>query len=184
MSSWRARWCGHPAGPRSSSSNGWWRSRPGRQRQRCMTMIRSTLGAARPQMAGLQRIRSWIALTAVVLASVGFAGSASATAAHGGAAVSRASAAGATGRANPANRLGAVMPVMACSQLATLDLAGMTGSAVSIASAATTTATPGNWAACEVHGTLPPRSSSRHSCRPPRGASSTCRRAAGASAAG
>ncbi len=120
-------------------------------------MIRSTLRAARPQMAGLQRIRSWIALTAVVLASVGFAGSASATAAHGSAAVSRASAAGPTARANPANRLGAVMPAMACSQLATLDLAGMTGSAVSIASAATTTATPGNWAACEVHGNIAPQ---------------------------
>jgi len=77
--------------------------------------------------------------------------------AHGGSAAGRVSAASAAAQASPANRLGVVAPVMPCSQLATLDLAGMTGTAVSITSAAATSATPGNWAACDVHGNLAPQ---------------------------
>ena len=104
-----------------------------------------------------RRVLPWPALMAVVLASAGFAGSASAAAAHGGTAAGRVTAARATAQASPANRLSVVAPVMACGQLATLDLAGMTGTAVSITSAAATTATPGNWAACDVHGNLAPQ---------------------------
>ena len=48
-------------------------------------------------------------------------------------------------------------PVMSCADLATMDLAGATGVAVSIASAAETTDTPGGWAACDVKGNIAPQ---------------------------
>jgi feruloyl esterase len=89
----------------------------------------------------------------VVIASVSFAGSASATAHRGAVPATRA----AGTQAGPAGRLGAVTPVIACGQLATLDLAAMTGTAVSVASATTTTATPGGWTACDVHGNIGPQ---------------------------
>lgn len=50
-----------------------------------------------------------------------------------------------------------VSPKLACAQLAGLDLAGVTGMPVSIASATPTTATPGGWAACDVRGNLAPQ---------------------------
>lgn len=52
-----------------------------------------------------------------------------AAATHGGTAADRVSAASAAGQADPANRLGVVTPVIACSQLAALDLAAMTRTA-------------------------------------------------------
>jgi hypothetical protein len=54
-------------------------------------------------------------------------GAACAAATHGDTAADRVSDASAAGQANPANRLGVVTPVMACSQLAALDLTAMTG---------------------------------------------------------
>jgi hypothetical protein len=94
-----------------------------------------------------------LALTAVVVVSAGFTGPASATAHRSTMAITRLAAA----QADPANRLGVVTPVEACSQLTGLDLAGMTGIGVSIASATTTTSTPGGWAACDVHGNIAPQ---------------------------
>ena len=100
-----------------------------------------------------RRPRPWLALTAMVIASIGFTGSAAA-AGHGHAmAAPRAAAT----QASPVNRLDAVTPVVTCGQLATLDLAAMTGTAVSVASATTTTATPGGWTACDVHGNIAPQ---------------------------
>jgi feruloyl esterase len=114
-------------------------------------------------MAGLRRPLSWLALTAVAAAALCLAGPASATAQHSTAAARAAQATGtaaaqhSTAAANPANRLGVVQPALTCSQLATLDLAGMTGVPVSITSAASTTATPGGWPACDVHGNIAPQ---------------------------
>jgi feruloyl esterase len=123
-------------------------------------LIRSV---ARTLLAGLKRPLSWLALMAVVAVSAvsaGAAGPASATAQRPAATTHdggiQAAGVG-TGRANPANRLGVVNPAMTCSQLATLDLAAMTGIGVSIASATTTTATPGGWSACDVQGNIAPQ---------------------------
>jgi Tannase and feruloyl esterase len=121
-------------------------------------MADQILTVARTRMAGLKRPLSWLALSAVVAGSVGVAGPAAAqrgtVAVHAG---STAAARAAAARANPANRLGVVKPAMACSQLATLDLAGMTGIPVLIGSAAPATATPGGWPACEVVGNIGPQ---------------------------
>jgi Tannase and feruloyl esterase len=121
-------------------------------------MADQILTVARTRMAGLKRPLSWLALSAVVAGSVGLAGPAAAqrstVAVHAG---STAAPRAAAARANPANRLGVVKPAMACSQLATLDLAGMTGVPVLIGSAATTTTTPGGWPACDVVGNIGPQ---------------------------
>jgi Tannase and feruloyl esterase len=125
-----------------------------------MTTTGRILRSAKTHVAGQRRLLSWLALTAVVLGSAGLAGSASATAQRSSTTANPATttrAVATQGAVNPANRLGAVTPTMPCSHLATLDLAGMTGIAVSIASAATTTATPGNWAACDVQGNIGPQ---------------------------
>jgi hypothetical protein len=128
-----------------------------------MSVTGRILRTAKTHATGKRRTLSWLALAAVVLGFAGFAGPASAIArpsiiAATQAAATQATASGAAAaHANPANRLGVVTPAMPCGQLATLDLAGMTGTAVSIASAATTTATPGNWAACDVHGNIAPQ---------------------------
>ena len=106
--------------------------------------------AARTRSTGLRRALSWPGLVAVLAAAFCLAGPALATAQRG-AAATRAK------QANPANRLGVVAPALTCAQLATLDLAGMTGIPVSITSAASTTATPGGWAACDVHGQIAPQ---------------------------
>jgi hypothetical protein len=128
-------------------------------------MAERILTVARTRRAGPKPLLSWLALPALVAGTVGLAGPASATPQHGTFAL-RASSTGATrtaptrtahGRASPANRLGVVKPALACGQLATLDIAGMTGVPVSIGSAATTTATPGGWSACEVTGNIAPQ---------------------------
>jgi hypothetical protein len=76
-------------------------------------MTRRTLRAARKHLAG-RSILSWPALVAVVLASAGFAGSASAATAHGGTAAGRVSAASAAAQANPVQSLPAFpYPLMA-----------------------------------------------------------------------
>lgn len=128
------------------------------------------LTVARTRIAGLRHNLTCLTLTAVLAGAFCLAGPASATAQHGtaatqasGTAATQASgtaAARADGRAgtqSAADRLGVVQPALSCSQLATLDLAGMTGSAVAITSAASTTATPGGWAACDVHGNIAPQ---------------------------
>jgi feruloyl esterase len=112
------------------------------------------LTVARTRIGGLKRPMAWLALTVLAAGAVGLAGPASATAEHGTAAKAAAATAG---RANPANRLGVVQPALACGQLATIDLAGMTGVPVSISSAAATTATPGGWSACDVKGNIGPQ---------------------------
>ena len=122
--------------------------------------------AARTRSTGLRRALSWLGLVAVLAGAFCLAGPASATTQRG-AAATRAGGTSATGaaaaqakqaaQAKPANRLGVVAPALTCAQLATLDLAGMTGSPVSITSAASTTATPGGWAACDVHGNIAPQ---------------------------
>ena len=116
--------------------------------------------AARTRSTGLRRALSWLGLVAVLAGAFCLAGPALATAQRGAAATP---ARPATARpppgqqADPANRLGVVAPALTCAQLATLDLAGMTGIPVSITSAASTTATPGGWAACDVHGQIAPQ---------------------------
>jgi hypothetical protein len=100
-----------------------------------------------------RRTRPWLALIATVIASLAVTGSASA-AGHGSATVAPPAAAA---QASPVNRLDSVAPVLTCGQLAALDLPAMTGTAVSVASATTTTATPGGWAACDVHGNIAPQ---------------------------
>ncbi len=124
------------------------------------------LTVARTRIPGLRRALSWLGLVAVLAAAFCLAGPASATAQRGTAAA-RASGTAATGaaaaqakqakQANPADRLGVVTPAVTCAQLATLDLAGMTGVPVSITEAASTTATPGGWAACAVQGNIAPQ---------------------------
>jgi feruloyl esterase len=103
-------------------------------------------------------------MTAFVLGSAGFVGSSSVAVSGGSHTAtltasrnaSTQTASRATG-ANPADRLGVVSPALSCGALATLDLAGMTGLPVSITSATATTATPGNWAACQVQGNIAPQ---------------------------
>lgn len=125
------------------------------------------LTVARTRIAGLRHMLSWLALTAVLAGAFCLAGPASATAQRSPAPV-RASGTAASGTAlsgtgatqtaaSAAGRLGVVAPALTCGQLATLDLAGMTGVPVSITSAAATTATPGGWAACDVHGNIAPQ---------------------------
>jgi Tannase and feruloyl esterase len=121
-----------------------------------MTITSRIARAVRASAAGLRRPVSWAALAAMVLASVGFTG-ASATPQRGGAAAAPGLSTTAASGAGPANRLGVVSPVMDCGHLAALDLAGTTGVPVSIASATTTTATPGGWTACDVHGNIAPQ---------------------------
>jgi hypothetical protein len=118
-----------------------------------MTMAHRISTVARTHITRRKRPVWWLALTAVLFASVGFAGTASATAARHGTPAAPLAAS----HAAPANRLGVINPVMSCGQLATLDLAAMTGMAVSVASATTTTATPGGWTACDVHGNIAPQ---------------------------
>lgn len=115
------------------------------------------LTAARTRMAGLKRPLSWLALTAVAAAAVCLAGPASATAQRTAATAQHTTATAPAAQANPANRLGVIQPALTCGQLATLDVAGMTGVPVSITSAASTTATPGGWSACDVHGNIAPQ---------------------------
>jgi hypothetical protein len=57
----------------------------------------------------------------------------------------------------PADNPTTSLPVISCAQLATLDLAGMTGVPVAIASATESTATPGGWSACDVKGNIAPQ---------------------------
>lgn len=118
------------------------------------------LSVARTRLAGLKRPVTWLALLALAAGSVALAGPASASPARsagaaraGGPAAARSTAA----HGDPANRLGVVRPAMTCAQLASVDLAGMTGVPVSIGSAAMTTATPGGWPACDVHGNIAPQ---------------------------
>jgi feruloyl esterase len=126
-------------------------------------MADPTLTVARTLLAGLKRPLSWLALAAVAAGPVGLAAPASATAqrsvtaTRAGVTAMNGAAAGRAARANPANALGVVKPALACGQLATLDLAGMTGVPVSVGAATTTTATPGGWAACEVTGNIAPQ---------------------------
>ncbi len=132
-------------------------------------MANRMLTVARTRIAGRRHKLTWLALTAVLAGAFCLAGPASATAQHSTATTqpsTAAAGAGGTGGAqaartaatqSAADRLGVVPPALSCSQLATLDLAGMTGVAVSITSAASTTATPGGWAACDVHGNIAPQ---------------------------
>jgi Tannase and feruloyl esterase len=109
--------------------------------------------SAGKRTGGRMRPRPWLALMAMVMASACFTGSASAAGNGHATAAPRTAAA----QASPVNRLHVVNPVVTCGQLATLDLAAMTGTAVSVASATTTTATPGGWTACDVHGNIAPQ---------------------------
>jgi Tannase and feruloyl esterase len=118
-----------------------------------MTMVSRIFTAAGTRTGSRRRPRLWLVLTAMVIASIGITGSASA-AGHGH---TTAAPRGAVAQTSPVNRLGVVTPVLTCGQLAALDLAAMTGTAVSVASATTTTATPGGWTACDVHGNIAPQ---------------------------
>jgi hypothetical protein len=125
-------------------------------------MANRMLTVARTRITGLRRALSCLGLVAVLAGAFCLAGPASATAQRGTAATRAGGTAATAATANPAtaspaNRLGVVAPALTCAQLATLDLAGMTGVPVSITSAASTTATPGGWAACDVHGQIAPQ---------------------------
>src|SRR5580692_6090494 len=108
-------------------------------------MANRMLTVARTRITGLRRALSWLGLVAVLAGAFCLAGPASATAQRGTAATRAGGTAATPATASPANRLGVVAPALTCAQLATLDLAGMTGVPVSITSAASTTATPGGW---------------------------------------
>src|SRR5215831_16871276 len=116
--------------------------------------------AARTRIPGWKWFPAWLAMAVVVSGSAGWAGPASASAQRPTAATQASSAAvarSAAAQADPANRLAVATPAMTCSQLASLDLAGMTGVPVSVGSATTTTATPGDWSACDVKGNIAPQ---------------------------
>jgi feruloyl esterase len=92
-----------------------------------------------------------------VLGLLGVPGSARATNTAGPGAVTARGAARNAPTAAGVSRLPRIPPAVACGQLLGLDLAGLTGTPVSIASATATTATPGGWAACDVRGNLAPQ---------------------------
>lgn len=114
----------------------------------------------------MRRSASWLGLVGLLLGGVGVSGATGATAGAGATAAGAGAAASAPGAPTGSGAAGgsaaraglpAVSPVRACEQLAGLDLAGMTGTPVSIAAAAVTTATPGGWSACRVTGNLAPQ---------------------------
>jgi hypothetical protein len=116
-------------------------------------------GASTSRAGRLRRPRRSLSLLGLVtlLGVVALSGSADATARGVGAASVPGGPAGAANGTAAGSGLAVVQPVRACEQLAGLDLAGLTGTPVSIGSAAATTATPGGWAACRVTGNLAPQ---------------------------
>jgi len=102
----------------------------------------------------LRRPVSVLAVTVLVLAVVGISERAKAWSV---AASDRSAAAGQPAGGGGLDGRPVVLPAVTCAQLAGLDLAGMTGLAVSIASSTASTATPGGWAACDVRGVIAPQ---------------------------